>query len=263
MAPPCVLVTRPEPDASTWARQLREQGWNAQALPLIHIDAPRHPQPAPPGPWRAWMFVSPNAVQHFHARAAHQIPMPDRAWAPGPGTARALIAAGWDASRVDTPPPDAGQFDSEHLWAQVHSQVQAGDRVLIVRGLDAPTDDAQPLPAEAAQRGSGREWLAARLHEAGAQAVPFVVYERHAPTADATLLQRARTAAADGSLWLFSSSEAIRNLQACLPDVSWQAATALVTHPRIGAAATAAGFGRVLDSRPTLEAVIASIESLP
>ena len=36
----------------------------------------------------------------------------------------------------------------------------------------------------------------------------------------------------------------------------------LVTHPRIGDAARAAGFGAVHDTRPTLEAVAASIESL-
>ena len=69
-------------------------------------------------------------------------------------------------------------------------------------------------------------------------------------------------AAADGALWLFSSSEAITNLCQCLPGTDWSAARALVTHPRIGDAARAAGFGAVHDTRPTLEAVAASIESL-
>ena len=44
--------------------------------------------------------------------------------------------------------------------------------------------------------------------------------------------------------------------------MGWQAARALVTHPRIGAAARAAGFGAVHESQPTLEAVAASIKSL-
>ena len=64
-------------------------------------------------------------------------------------------------------------------------------------------------------------------------------------------------------MWLFSSSEAIANLRQCLPSLDWHAARALVTHPRIGEAARAAGFGHVTDTRPTLAAVAASIESLP
>jgi uroporphyrinogen-III synthase len=63
-------------------------------------------------------------------------------------------------------------------------------------------------------------------------------------------------------VWLFSSSEAVANLQSLLPDQSWQQARAVATHPRIAQAARTAGFGVVCESRPILGAVVASIESL-
>ncbi|HRL37460.1 MAG TPA: uroporphyrinogen-III synthase, partial [Ottowia beijingensis] len=96
----------------------------------------------------------------------------------------------------------------------------------------------------------------------GAQVDQVAAYRRLPPQLSAAQQARARAAAADGALWLFSSSEAITNLCQCLPGTDWSAARALVTHPRIGDAARAAGFGAVHDTRPTLEAVAASIESL-
>jgi uroporphyrinogen-III synthase len=70
-------------------------------------------------------------------------------------------------------------------------------------------------------------------------------------------------AAIDGSVWLFSSSEAIANLQALLPQQSWSQARAIATHARIGQAAKNAGFSVVCESRPVLASVVASIESMP
>jgi uroporphyrinogen-III synthase len=66
----------------------------------------------------------------------------------------------------------------------------------------------------------------------------------------------------DGSIWLFSSSEAVANLVASLPGQSFGQARAVATHPRIAQAAREAGFGCVLKTRPTLDDVVASIESL-
>jgi len=98
--------------------------------------------------------------------------------------------------------------------------------------------------------------------------VDFVaVYTRHAPCWDARQQARAQAAAQDGSVWLFSSSQAVLHLQQCLPGLPtryWQAARAVATHPRIADAARAAGFGVVRLSRPTLDdvvRVVASIES--
>ena len=133
------------------------------------------------------------------------------------------------------------------------TQITPGARVLIVRGCQAGQGDAS---------GQGRDWLAAQLRAAGATVDFAIAYQRGAPDFSPAQAQLAQAAASDGTLWLFSSSEAITNLRQCLPDVNWRAARALVTHPRIGDAARAAGFGAVHDTRPTLEAVAASIESL-
>jgi uroporphyrinogen-III synthase len=68
-----------------------------------------------------------------------------------------------------------------------------------------------------------------------------------------------RRASTDGSIWLFSSSEAIAHLPIGL---DWGQARALATHPRIAQAAREAGFGQVLQSRPALPEVLASIKSV-
>lgn len=263
-----VIVTRPQREAQDWVRELAAAGLPAQALPLIDI----RPAPEPAALVRAWqqladagyagvMFVSANAVAGFFAsnKAVDSVfsagaAIKTRAWSPGPGTTRALLRAGVAPERIDAPATDAAQFDSEALWQVVGPQVKPGDRVLIVRGGDAQSADTGA--------GSGRDWLARRLAEAGATAEFVVAYQRARPQFDAAQQQLAAEAAADGSVWLFSSSEAVHNLQACLPGQSWQAARAVATHPRIAAAARQAGFGVVRESRPALADIKASIESM-
>ncbi|AVP58375.1 uroporphyrinogen-III synthase [Pulveribacter suum] len=264
---PRALVTRPAHDAAQWVRDLAAQGVVAQALPLIGIRSVAAPvlaqalqqaRAAAPG-YRALMFVSGNAVTHFFEpnvalALTGQAPaaINTRAWAPGPGTVQALLAAGMPAARIDAPPASSAQFDSEALWPVVAPQLKAGDCVLIVRGASAP----------AAPGGSGREWLAARLAEAGVQVDFVAAYERCAPALDASALALARQGAQDGSLWLLSSSEALAHLAQALPGQDWQRARALATHPRIAQAARATGFGQVHECRPALADVAASIKSL-
>ena len=248
-----VIVTRPRQEALRWVERLRTAQVDALALPLIEIEAVRDLRPLHDAwrrlaSYRAVMFVSANAVRHF---LAHQedCAFTVRAWAPGPGTAEALREAGVHAAAIDAPAQDAGQFDSESLWQAVFPQVRAGDRVLVVRGGDA---GARP---------AGREWLAERLADAGAQVDSVVAYERRAPAWGDHERGLARKAAGDGSTWLFSSSEAIGNLSALLPGQGWQGANALATHPRIAQAAHDAGFGKVLACRPAFEEVLACLQS--
>lgn len=137
---------------------------------------------------------------------------------------------------------EAGQFDSETLWQVVRHQVKPGDRVLIVRG-DTPDNDA-PAP-----HGVGRNWLAQRLQEAGAQVDYVVAYQRGAPAWDAAHLALARDAAVDGSLWIFSSAEAVGNLHSLLPAQDWSQARAVATHSRIAEAVQQLGFARVLQTQ--------------
>lgn len=261
-----VLVTRPEREAQGWVRELSAAGLEALALPLIEV-APAPGQDALRAAWQRLdryvgvMFVSGNAVDCFFAAKPSESPgfsapaaIKTRAWAPGPGTAQALLRAGVDAGLVDAPAPDAGQFDSQALWQLVSAQVQPGARVLIVRGSDGASSSAAP--------GVGREWFAQRVTAAGAQVDFLVAYQRRRPALTPAQGATARAAAADGSVWLFSSTEAIANLVAWLPRQDWAGARALATHPRIAAAARAAGFGVVRESRPTLSEIRASIESM-
>jgi hypothetical protein len=82
-----------------------------------------------------------NAVSHFFALKpafAHvfraQAAIKTRAFVTGPGSLAALHQAGVDAAWMDAPDTQAGQFDSEALWAVVAHRVVPGYRVLIVRG---------------------------------------------------------------------------------------------------------------------------------
>ncbi len=250
-----LIVTRPADEADRWVQRLRARGADAVALPLLAIGPPVDLAPVAQAAlslqhWQAVMFVSANAVTGFFAfRGGMEWPQEVRAWAPGPGTQEALVRAGVPASQVDAPAPDAVQFDSESLWDQVGGQVAAGGRVLIVRGSDATG------------QGMGREWLGRKLAEQGVQVDAIAAYARVAPDWSLEQLAAAREAAADGSWWLFSSSEAVAHLGRLLPGEDWSAALALVTHPRIAHAARQLGFGTVREARPSLDELLASIES--
>lgn len=262
-----VIVTRPAADAQHWVEQLRQEGFAAEALPLIAI-APASDSAALAqarqalGGYAACMFVSGNAVEYFFKvplASAEGLPPSLRLMAPGPGTVAALLAAGVPAAQVDAPDDSAGQFDSEALWAVVGERDWRGRRVLVVRG-ESPD-------AAGGAVSSGRDWIARQWEAAGAQ-VDFVgVYQRRAPQLSDRQIERARAASADGSVWLFSSSEALANLMRlpALAGVDWRKARAVATHPRIEEAVRAAGWGVVVASRPALKDIrdtLASIESL-
>ncbi|WP_198969747.1 uroporphyrinogen-III synthase [Xylophilus sp. ASV27] len=254
-----VIVTRPAREAADWVQALRAEGFDAHALPLIRIAPP----PRPEALQRAWqalaryqalMFVSINAAEAFFAArpAGAAWPRDTRAWAPGPGTAAALRRCGLAAGQIDAPAHDAAQFDSEALWQQVRGSAGPGLRLLLVRGTDAGAQ-ASPLP----ERGSGREWLAQQVAQAGGSVDHVVSYERAMPTADGFDAALARAAAGDA--WLFSSSEAIAHLRALLPQADWSRARAVATHPRIAEAAARAGFAPVIAARPQLVHVIEAL----
>ena len=278
-----VLITRPSPEAERWGDQLCAQQIQAEALPLLRIApvdqselvaALRHAQTQ----WRSYralMFVSANAASEF---LAHGIDLPTsesdwradssalpRFWSPGPGTARALMQAGVPAAQIDGPAADAEQFDSESLWLEVETHIQPGDRVLVVRGATANASNGAngaTANAKGGKGGNGRDWLAAQIAAAGGQVEFVAAYQRLGAQLDSAGKDLARRAASDGTVWFFSSSEAIQNLRLQMPQTSWHKARALVTHPRIADTARAAGFGDVSECRPTLQEVAASIKSM-
>ena len=263
-----LIVTRPAEQAAAWVVELQALGCDAHALPLIAIAAVDDPAPlraagSALARYTLVMFVSANAVQHFFAAAfvaadsAASVAAPAapaapaatsalavwppgvRAAATGPGTAAALRAAGVPGPLIIEPAADAARFDSEALWAQVAHEDWAGRRVLVVRGED------------------GRDWLADTLRERGAALEFLAAYRRLAPLPDAAGLALLAQAAAEPAahLWLFSSSEAIARLCGLVPDADWSRSQALATHPRIAAAARSAGFGQVVLTAPSAQAV--------
>lgn len=256
-----VIITRPERDAGHWVQQLQQSGFAAEAMPLIEIapasgpasqQALRQAWAALPG-CSACLFVSGHAVENFF-RGNPALPPGLRCMAPGPGTVAALLAAGVPAGQIDAPAPDASQFDSEALWQVIGQRDWQGKRVLVVRGHSPGAQGAS----------SGRDWITRQWQDAGAQ-VDFVgVYQRQPPLFSRAQLQRAQEASADGSVWLFSSSEALANLLGLpgLQGVDWRGASAIATHPRIEDAVRAAGWGVVIASRPALEDIRASLGSL-
>ena len=251
--------------------------------------------------WQALMFVSAQAVRMFFAQRSHPVPLETnqssqysidilgqslgpRYWATGPGTRQALIEAGVAIEHIDAPSADAAQFDSEALWLVVSPTLKKHAPVLIVRGREDASDSNPPLTANVNPnlntspdpstssnlsnnqsvnpQGVGRDWLAQQIIEAGASVEFVVAYSRRPPQWSAQQLDLAKKAASDNSVWCFSSSQAVLHLQAQLPDVHWQQARCVATHARIAQTAREVGFVNVVQTRPVLSDVLASLESL-
>ena len=250
---PCLLVTRPQPQADDWVARLHALGLDAVALPLMGIADAADIAPVQ----AAWcailaegaapavvMFVSPSAVDRFFALApaGWRWPASSLAAGTGPGTAAALRAAGVPAGAIVTPIESVGRFDSEALWAVLQPQRQwAGCQAWIVRGE------------------GGRDWLADTLRQQGAQVHLVEAYRRTVPVPDAAgqaALARALAHPA-AHCWLFSSSEAAGHLPALAPGADWSQSRALATHPRIAEAAGRLGIANVQLVQPSPEAVAA------
>jgi uroporphyrinogen-III synthase len=214
------------------------------------------------------MFVSAAAVHHFFGSEVAQSPpgqdVRTRFWAPGPGTAQALTKAlaglGVGPQQIDAPPVDAAQFDSESLWPVVSAQLKPGCQVLIVRGQSGTPEPSDAGPGVQLP-GRGRDWLIRQCAQAGAAVHACVAYVRRAPVFGEGDRRLARAASAPGSVWLFSSSEALEHLHAIAPAAGWARACALATHPRIAATARDAGFADVVACRPALADVLRTLES--
>jgi uroporphyrinogen-III synthase len=156
-----------------------------------------------------------------------------------------LRDAGVPASAIVTPAADAAQFDSESLWARLQARDWREARVLVVRG------------------DGGRDWLADRLVAAGAQVDTVSAYRRLAPSFEGSARERLDAAIADAdAIWLFSSSEAIANLEQAAGPGRLHGARAVATHPAHRRASAQRGFGVVVEAPPGLDAVIACLQSI-
>ncbi|CAN1522227.1 HemD Uroporphyrinogen-III synthase [Burkholderiaceae bacterium] len=258
--PQAVVITRPVAESLLWSKAIARAGFEVLAWPLIevqaHADLMRiNKALAAWHGYQAVMFVSRAAVvhafQHHRPKAGWGL---TRCWATGPGTRQALLDVGVPEGLIDSPPLQAGQFDTEALWRVVSPQLLPGRPVLLLRGSDGD----KPATAD---EGIGRDWLMKQLDSVNLQVDSVAVYQRNLPVWDAPQQARAKMAAQDGSIWVFSSSQSVTHLAQLLPAQDWSKARALATHERIADANRQIGFQHIRVCKPTLLDIIASLES--
>ena len=107
----------------------------------------------------------------------------------------------------------------------------------------------------------GRDWLADTLKKAGATVEAISTYTRVPLGIDNPAWQLVREMDLSKSLWLLTSSEAVRYLGEVMKDQFTQSlnvASALCPHHNIADAAEMIGFGEVFTSEPGDEALIKS-----
>jgi len=140
-------------------------------------------------------------------------------------------------------PQNNSQWDSEGLWNELqHLRWNwSTKRVIIFKGE------------------GGRDWLADTLKNAGAQVEAFSVYARVPLDLNSSAWNEIHEMDFAKSLWLLTSSEAVRHLgQAKLP---LNLATAMCPHHNIADAAKQIGFSKVITCEPGDEALIAASQA--
>jgi len=196
------------------------------------------------------IFVSPNAIEctlrligkPWRDLSQHATPI----GVMGGSSMAALKKYGISTEPTPTPvilPPDNAHWDSEGLWLELQNlQWNWPDKkVLIFKGE------------------GGRDWLAETLKNAGAQVEAISVYKRIPLALDNHAWHDIREMDFAQSLWLLTSSEAVRYLgQAKLP---LDLATAICPHSNIAGAAKLVGFGKVLTCEPGDDALIATAQA--
>lgn len=220
-----VIVTRPARQAGGLARQLAALGATPIVIPAIVILPPEDSAAldhvhATLADYDIAIFVSANAVEYG-------VPAPDTwppglaTFAPGPGTAAALVATGIVDVRIPT-----ATFDSEGLLALPQLHDVEGKRVVIFRGE------------------GGRGELAEGLRARGAVVTYVECYRRAAPAAAAAGLSEVLRAGRAQALTL-TSSEGLDNLCALLNPMDRTLLAqlpAFVPHSRIAEHARELGF---------------------
>ena len=276
------VLTRPAGQSAALAARLARDGMDVFEFPLIEIAPVEDPLPlrdalATLERYALVVFVSPNAIDHGLAELSLPWPKAVPAAAIGPGSVAALARHGLAPPAIEVICPagaDAGEarvkgagngngddaasqrFDSESLWAALEARFGEGGLaakdVLIVRG------------------DGGREWLAERSREAGANVQAVAAYRRRVPQASPDAWSRARALLAGvPHAWLVTSSEGLRNLEtmarAQLSAAEFSAlrhAPLVAPHPRIAETARALGFDRITQSGPGDERIAAALRAI-
>ena len=220
-----ILITRPARQAGGFAQKVAALGGTPVIFPAIVILPPSDPAPlarahAALAAYDFAIFISANAVE-YGAPDPRTWPARLVAFAPGPGTAEALVAVGIAGARIP-----ATTFDSEGLLALPELSDVRGKRVLILRG------------------DGGREHLGDTLRARGARVDYVACYRRAKPESGAAGLAEAFREGRVHAVTI-TSSEGLDNRWALADDVTrtrWCACPTFVPHPRIAARARDLGL---------------------
>ena len=198
------------------------------------------------------IFVSPNAIESV-------MRLLERDWQDvakkiipigvmGGSSRLALKNHGIGGEKMPTPiiiPKQHEQWDSEGLWHE----------------LQALNSDWQNKKVVIFKGEGGRDWLAETLKRAGATVEAISTYTRVPLDIDNPAWNAIREIDFSKSLWLLTSSEAVRYLGEVIRDQFIQnlnSASALCSHHNIADTAELIGFGEVFTSEPGDEALIKS-----
>lgn len=251
---PLAILTRPDGRNDTLAARLDAAGWRTHGWPALALAPMPRQSPLPePADFDLVVFVSGNAARLFfdawRAQGASAWPAATAAATVGPASAVALHESGLFGTNTTVihPPAAAPRHDSEALW-ELLRQRPMPRRVLIVRGTE------------------GREWLAERLREAGAEVVPCAIYRRvPCEWDDARLALLQEWAAQDRPhTWLLTSGEGIAAVAANIDRAGvrawWLRGRAVVTHPSLAQTLAGGGWNGALvkDCIPADEAIFAA-----
>lgn len=196
------------------------------------------------------IFVSPNAIESM-------MRLLERDWQDfskkiipvgvmGGSSNLALQNHGIGLETSPTPiiiPKNNENWDSEGLWHELQSLQSnwQNKKIVIFKG------------------DGGRDWLADTLTKAGAIVEAISIYSRVPLDLDNPAWHLVREMDLSKSLWLLTSSEAVRYLGEVIKDQFTQtlnSASALCPHHNIADAAELIGFGEVFTSEPGDEALI-------
>lgn len=259
-----VVITRPAGQSNELIARLAAAGIATLDFPLIDVapvadEAPLRAALSSLERYALVVFVSPNAVDYAFARSdtiwPHALPI----GVVGPGSVQALARHGVTSPAYNVISPPSGtdeetaRFDSEGLFAAIDTALGAtnleGKRVLIVRG------------------DGGREWLAERLREAGAEVETVAAYRRLVPEPSIGGWARVHELlAGKPHAWLLTSSEGVRNLHELAQDhltvdeiAQLKRATLVTPHPRIAQTARALGFDSITVSGAGDERIVRTL----
>jgi uroporphyrinogen-III synthase len=250
-----VVVTRPRAQAEALAPQIAALGLRPVVFPLLDIRALDDTSALQAAlrdlqRYALVVFVSPNAIDAAFAHI-RQWPAEVAVGIVGEGSRAALARHGVDASNARiAAPADSAKTDSEALFAALDRNALQGRRVLIVRGQ------------------AGRDFLSEALRGIGAEVEHISAYRRETPVLDHAAAAQLRQLLDSDSVWIITSSEALRNLLQMLARtavagdvVKMQQKRIIVPHPRIAETARLAGFSRVTLTGSGDERLLAALQS--